>query len=239
MLLDLFRNDNYITVNTKLVKLFGFEVAIYCSELMNILGKAVKKDKVDNGYIKVDRKYIEEKTTINLDSQIKCDKNLMKLNVVLVDSEDPNRLYVNVEELAKIVTNEDEKTLKSLSKKISKTPKGTKLTRQQLIIQELKEGISCSDETLTNSLRDWVDSVYAKPGGFLSKVAVKTFMDDLMKYTQGDLDVALKIVNIASIRGYKECQWAVNVYEQEKRTVINKPRVTTQQKASVLSDEIF
>lgn len=239
MLLDLFRNDNYITVNTKLVKLFGFEVAIYCSELMNILGKAVKKDKVDNGYIKVDRKYIEEKTTINLDSQIKCDKNLMKLNVVLVDSEDPNRLYVNVEELAKIVTNEDEKTLKSLSKKISKTPKGTKLTRQQLIIQELKEGISCSDETLTNSLRDWVDSVYARPGGFLSKVAVKTFMDDLMKYTQGDLDVALKIVNIASIRGYKECQWAVNVYEQEKRTVINKPRVTTQQKASVLSDEIF
>ena len=154
MLLDLFRNDNYITVNTKLVRLFGFEVAIYCSELMNILGKAVKKDKVDNGYIKVDRKYIEDKTTINLDSQLKCDKNLMKLNVVLVDSEDPNRLYVNVEELAKIVTNEDERTLNSLSKKISKNPKGTKMSKQQIIINELKDGITCSDDTLTKSLRD-------------------------------------------------------------------------------------
>ena len=60
-----------------------------------------------------------------------------------------------------------------------------------------------------------------------------------MKYTQGDLEIALKIVNIASVRGYKECQWAINVYEQEKRTTINKPRVTTQQRASTLSDEVF
>ena len=239
MLLDLFRNDNYITINTKLVKLFGFEVAVYCSELTNILGKAFKKNKVDNGYINVDRKYIEERTTLNIDSQIKCDKNLTKLNIVLVDSEDPNRLYINVEELARIVTNEDEKTLSSLSKKISKTPKGTKLTKQQIIIKELKDGITCSDETLTKSLRDWVDSVYAKPGGFLSKVAVKTFMDDLMTYTNGDLDIALKIVNIASIRGYKECQWAINIYEQDKRTCLNKPRTTTQQRATILSDEVF
>lgn len=239
MLLDLFRNDNYLTINTKLVRLFGFEVAVYCSELTNILGKAFKKDKVDNGYIKVDRKYIEDKTTLNIDTQIKCDKNLTRLNVVLVDSEDPNRLYINVEELARIVTNEDERTLKSLSKKVSKTPKGTKLTKQQIIIQELKDSISCSDETLTNSLRDWVDSVYAKPGGFLSKVAVKSFMNDLMNYTQGDLDIALKIVNIASIRGYKECQWAINVYEQDRRTSVNKPRVTTQQRVVDLSNEIF
>lgn len=239
MLLDLFRNDNYITINTKLVKLFGFEVSVYCSELMNILGKAFKKDKVENGYIKVDRKYIEDKTTISLDAQIKCDKNLTKLNIVLVDSEDPNRLYINVEELARIITNEDEKTLKSLSKKISKTPKGTKLTKQQIIINELKNGINCSDETLTQYLRDWVDSVYAKPGGFLSKVAVTSFMSELMAYTNGDLDTALEIVKIASIRGYKECQWAINIYEQNKRTMLSKPRVTTQQRATILSDEVF
>ena len=80
----------------------------------------------------------------------------------------------------------------------------------------------------------------------LFKNSIKLFQDTLNNYTQGDLDLALRIVHIATAQSYKDCQWAINVYEKDK-VIINRQqqqkltalRVTDQIKADKLSDEIF
>ena len=94
-------------------------------------------------------------------------------------------------------------------------------------------------------MRDWVDGVYARPNGFLSKSSIKIFQDTLNSYTQGDLDLALRVVQIATVQGYRDCQWAINMLqdsEKRKQKQNNTQiRVTEQQVATKkdLSDIVF
>ena len=58
MLLDVFDNDNSISINYKTIQIFGLPTAVYLTELINIYKKATRKNKLDNEYFKVDRNYI-------------------------------------------------------------------------------------------------------------------------------------------------------------------------------------
>ena len=112
------------------------------------------------------------------------------------------------------------------------------------MINELKNSIVCSNYELLTALRDWVDGVYARPGGFLSKSSIKLFQDTLNNYTQGDLDLALAVVRVATIQGYRDCTWAINLYESNKAKAnsnINKVRTTEQNVATEddLGDVVF
>ena len=113
------------------------------------------------------------------------------------------------------------------------------------VINELKDSISCSNYELLTALRNWVDSIYARPNGFLSKTAITIFQNTLNEYTKGDLDLALRIVQIASVQGYKNCEWAIALYEkdQKQKSKVQKERIriTEQVVASKedLSDKIF
>ena len=55
MLLDVFDNDNSISVNYRTIQIFGLPTAVYLTELINIYKKATRKNKlVEDGYFKVD-----------------------------------------------------------------------------------------------------------------------------------------------------------------------------------------
>lgn len=247
MLIDLINPTNTITVNLKLAQTVGLNAAVYCYELLTIYGKAKKKEKlIDEDYFKVDRKYVFSRTTLSIEDQIKCDQNLIKVNVIKKHADDPDVIKVDVDLLATIIACEDVKLLDNLGKRVKvANPKGVKQTQRQMMINSLKDSIECSNYELLTALRDWVDAVFANPNGFLSKSAIKTFQDTLNNYTQGDLDLALSIVKTCSIQGYKDCQWGINVYEKDKKIKAQQasfgPRVTTQQKAEKedISDIVF
>lgn len=234
MLVDLLLNDNYIVINIKVAQIFGLDGAVYISQLINIYHKALKKNKVENNYFKVDRKYISEKTTLCLNDQLVVDQNLIKLNVLTKHSDDPNIIKLDENLLLSIINSDDNKLLEGIQLKAKiKSPKGVKESQRQIIINNLKNSIICSNYELLTALRDWVDAIYSKPTGYLSKTAINTFQTTLNNYTQGDLDLALKIVQIASIQGYKDCQWAINAYEKDKTFNSTKIRTTIQKTASV------
>ena len=75
--------------------------------------------------------------------------------------------------------------------------------------------------------------------------AYEIFQDTLNSYTKGDLDVALRIVQIATVQGYRECQWAINMFEdsekRKRKQENSQVRVTEQQVATKkdLSDIVF
>ena len=251
MLLDLMNSENYISFNIELAHKVGLESAVYCAELLNIYKKAYNKKKlIDNEYIKLDRNYIYDKTSLLIEDQLRCDLNLTKINLIKKNKDNPDVIKLDIQLLASIISSDDIKLKENIKELVTKkSPKGLKESSRQYMISELKNSIVCSNYELLTALRGWVDGVYANPKGFLSKQSIKLFQDTLNNYTQGDLDLALRIVNIATIQGYRDCQWAINSYEDDLKikkknliqysTVNNQVRTTEQVKADKLSNDIF
>lgn len=247
MLLDLFDNDNSIIVNYKTIQVFGLPTAVYLTELINIYKKAHRKNKlIDEEYFKVDRKYINNLIALTPEEQIVCDLNLIKTSILKKSNDNPDILKVDINLYLSLLASEDLKLYDDIKKQMRvQKPKGTKESQRQQYINILKNSIECSNYELLTALRDWVDGVYARPTGFLSKSSIRIFQDTLNNYTKGDLDVALRIVQIATVQGYRDCTWAINMFEDsEKRRLkqtTSSVRVTEQKVATKkdLSDIVF
>lgn len=239
--MDIFNQDNSITINYKAITLFGLNTAAYLTLLISIYRKATRKNKLDNDFFKLDRSYIQELLGMSVEEQLVCDGNLLKLSIIRKSPDDPNRIKVDLKLYLSLLNDDDLKLIDEVRKSMKVTrPKGLKQSQRQIQINNLKDCIQCSNYELLTALRDWVDGVYANPKGFLSRASIKVFQDTLNNYTKGDLDLALRIVRIATVQGYRDCNWAINVYEKESKPR-QAVRVTEQEVASKdnLSDTIF
>ena len=247
MLLDVFDNDNSISVNYITIQIFGLPTAVYLTELINIYKKATRKNKlVEDGYFKVDRKYVNNVLCLTPEEQIICDLNLIKTSVLKKSSDNPDILKIDIKLYLSLLCSEDMKLYDDVKKQMKvQKPKGTKESQRQQYINVLKNSIECSNYELLTALRDWVEGVYARPNGFLSKSSIKIFQDTLNSYTKGDLDLALRVVQIATVQGYRDCQWAINMLEdsekRKKKQNNSQIRVTEQEVADKkqLSDIVF
>ena len=247
MLLDVFDNDNSISVNYRTIQIFGLPTAVYLTELINIYKKATRKNKlVEDGYFKVDRKYVNNVLGLTPEEQIICDLNLIKTSVLKKSSDNPDILKIDIKLYLSLLCSEDMKLYDDVKKQMKvQKPKGTKESQRQQYINVLKNSIECSNYELLTELRDWVEGVYARPNGFLSKSSIKIFQDTLNSYTKGDLDLALRVVQIATVQGYRDCQWAINMLEdsekRKKKQNNSQIRVTEQEVADKkqLSDIVF
>lgn len=246
MLIDLLNSSNYIMVNMDAIRIFGLNTAVYCAELLNIYKKAVTKKKLYNDvYFKIDRDYIKKQTSIEVEDQLKCDANLLKVNIIKVDEENPDIIFFDVEVYASILSSEDVKLLDKVSAKVKvSNPKGTKQVQRDRIIIALKESIECKTYEVLTALKGWIDSVMADPKRYLSKQQVAAFKERLDDYCNGDLQKALEIIRLATIHAYIDCQWAINVYERNNQPSrsqlqINTVRVTEQKKTVEVGEDAF
>lgn len=102
------------------------------------------------------------------------------------------------------------KELKIMTKRIS----NKKRTKDEVIKDELKSKIQTTNTELYSAYSDWIDAVYAKQG-WMSARSVKVAQQDVDNYSDRNLDVALKIIEIAATRGYREMEWAINAYKKD------------------------
>ena len=253
MLIDLLNSANYIMVNKDAIKLLGLNTAIYCAELLNIYKKAVIKHKLINDiYFKIDRKYITNQTSLSVDDQILCDKNLISLNIIKLDDSNSDIIYFDVEKFASILSSEDVKLLKDISNEITKsTLKKEKEDKAEAKraknIDRLKSAIRCNTPEVLYALKDWIDAVMADPKKYLSVPQVELFKNKLDDYCDGDLNKALAIIRNATVHQYVDCQWAINSYEKDlqvqanlkAQAQYNTPRITEQRRTIKLSGESF
>lgn len=241
MLLDLLNSDNYININIDIAKIFGINAAVYCSELMNIYKKAITKCRlIDNEYFKLDRKYMTNRTTLTSEDQILVDSKFIAVGIMSKHADDPDIIKLDVNLLASIITSEDESTIKSIQSKI-KPKKEKRKSTQETIISNMKNHIKCSNDELKAALYNWVDAIYAKPSNaFLTFAVIDMFQNSLYEYTKGDLDMALRLVEIATIQGFKDFTWVKSTYERDLRynkksssyTDSKLPRTTAQKVAT-------
>lgn len=246
MLLDLLGTDNYISFNIKVANVIGLHAAIYVNEITNINAKAIRKEKLEDGFITLDRTYIQSRTTLPIEEQYSIDKNLNNIGAVELKEENPDKIKLNIDILTNIIASEDVKLLKRVTKLTTPNTGKTnfsKMSMRQRTIAELKDKIKCDNEELREAYKCWIDGVYARPNGFLSARAISIFQKGVDDFAKRDLDLALKIIDIATVNGLRDVTWAIDNFNKNyakdyyKNQAASSPTPTI--KRTQLSSEVF
>lgn len=239
MLIDLLSMSNYVSYNIKLAELLGLHSAIYISEIMNINDKAIRKNKVDSNYFKLEREYIKSRTTLEEKEQLSIEDNLIKLGI-LERGKDNNELSLNITTLTTLMMSADE-TLIDNVKKLSKVKKpSTRTSKKEQIKNNLKVAILTTNAELKSAYESWIDAVYEKDG-WMTKEAVTHAQEVIDTASNRDLDIALEILKIASVNAYRDMSWAVNAYRAQYKVnyKIKSPTNQNTKKETQLSNEVF
>ena len=117
----------------------------------------------------------------------------------------------------------------------------------------MKLNIVTNNSELRSAYISWIDAVYEKDG-FMTKQAVVSAQAKVDEFSNRNLDIALKVLEIASISGYRDITWAINAYNRDYRvgytfsskSTPQNPVFLTPEKPSVvpnvrkrLSEEVF
>ena len=244
MLFDLLAPDMYVSYNIKSAKIFGLQPAIYVSELININRKAIEKNKLkDNQYFKINREYIEVRTTLNKNEQKEIDDKLKSINLISV-GESSDLLKVNMDVLTSLILGEQK-----IVAEITQTVKRGRPSKQEMVLKALRANIETTNPELKQAYEDWIDAVCAK-NGWMTKNHVIEAQKTLNNYNKDkDLDLALAIIKIAILGGYREMSWAIENFEknhkkefenQFKNPVSNNSNNNNIQKPRLrMSEEVF
>lgn len=237
MLIDLLSTSNYVSYNIKLAELLGLHTAIYISELMNINDKAIRKNKLDDNYFKLQREYIKGRTTLEEKEQLSIEENLIKLGI-LEKGNAEDELSLNITTLTTIMMSADEQLIDNI-KKLNKV-KNKKTTKKEQVKLNLKKALIVDNIELREAYEKWIDAVYEKDG-WMTKEAVSYAQEIIDNASNRDLDIALEILKIASVNAYRDMSWAVNAYKAQYKVNYKIKNQTTPvvTKATELSSEVF
>lgn len=211
MLIDLLSMSNYVHFNVKLAHILGLNSSIYLSQIMDINEKAIRKEKTDKNFFTIDREYITKRTTITEKEQKEIENNLIKIGVLERSTGNADTILLNITVLTSILMSPDEELVRDISS-ISK-PK-QKRTKAEAIKDTLKQNIVTTNIELRTAYFSWIDAVYEKDG-FMTKSAVVAAQARIDEFSNRNLDVALKVLEIASINGYRDITWAINTYNKD------------------------
>jgi len=231
MIINLISTNNYNQYNIELAHLIGLHEAIYLNELININDKAIRKNKVANGFFTVDREYVTKRTTLTSAEQKEIDQEL-KICTILNIGEDKDSVSIDYSKLTTMLMDKNESILKGFVKEVKAQKKQSKA---EVIRQQLKKNVNTQNDELYNAYCEWIDSVSNKRG-YMDKKAVIEGQQVIDNFCDRDLDKALKIISIATVNSYVDMNWAVNTYKKDYKVSVNMP---TLQNIQQLSDEVF
>ena len=214
MLLDLLCTGNYISFNSQLANILGLKEAIYLSEIMNINSKAIKKSVTVDGGFTLDRQYLCSRTTITEEEQLSIEDRLSKVGIV-EKNEENSVIQLNINVLTTIMMSQDEQLTQNIEKLVKLNSAVSKKTKKQAMIDNLKKLIHCENAELQEAYEGWIEGVMANPNGFLSKKSIEIFQKNVDAFADHNLDVALTIIDIATVNGYRDATWAINTFKKE------------------------
>lgn len=237
MIADVLSGNNYINMNVKLAQLTNINTAVYFAEVLNIITKVCQKKKYDNnGYFKLDRKYVEKRTTLTLDEQYICDETLSNLNACLeVSEDDRDKVRVNLEALLSQLTGFEltpsEAPKRKRRPRVANTDSTKpRLTKSEYAIINLKKCIKEQDSSLRVAYENWVESTYYSK--HLTKVVVNLFEDTINSFTT-DLQTKLEIINRCTANAWADAKWGINALNKTSKVGT---KLNTQKVATTLSD---
>ena len=241
MLIELLSTSNYVSFNTRLAQILGLHSAIYLSQIMDINEKAIRKNKTDGEFFTVDRSYIAKRTTIEEKEQKEIEKNLLKVGVLERSKTDPNTIQLNITVLTSIIMSPDEDLVKDISQTVHEKTKQQQ--KQKQIVKQLKERVVTLNPELQSAYYCWIDSVVEKQG-WMTSASVTNAQRAIDAFSNRNLDIALKVLEIAQNSGYRDIQWAINAYKKDYQVDVEVQKTTMAEpivlrRATRLSTEEF
>ena len=213
MLLDMLSTDMYVSYNVKLAHRIGLHTSIYMTELLNINRKAIQKEKlINNSFFKVDRNYIEQRTTLTRKEQKELDEILQNLNIIKIDSTSRDILYIDTNALTGLLL-DDRATVET---KLRPIVKKKRVTKHDMLVAELRNEITTDNVELRAAYEEWIDAVLARQG-WMAKTSVQDAQKLIDTYTDKDLDLAIQIIRVGTANGYRDMSWAINKFETSSR----------------------
>lgn len=209
MLIDFLSTDTYGMYNIDLANIIGLHEAIYVNNLINIYKKAITKKKLHGDFILIDREYITSVTTFTVAEQKEMDKKLQDVNILHINIDNKDLVKLNLSNITTLLVTDNEELVTDVKTKTTKK----KRTKAEAIKDNLKNLITVNNDELRKAYEDWIDAVYAKQG-WMSAKCVTVGQNQLDTFANHNLDVALDILNIASIHGYRDMQWAIENYNK-------------------------
>lgn len=238
MLCELLSLSNYGYFNISLATIIGLEPAIYVGELINLNEKALRKEKLENNFFRVDRSYIQKRTTLTSEKQRDIDVALLRIGILEKHPEKSNYFALNTNVITTLVSSPDEKMLKAVSTIGKKCT--AKRTKHEMDVEALLMYVIEPDEILKELYSGWIDSVVTKDG-WMSKVSVTEGQRYLHNFSQGNKDIERRVLEIASINGHRDMNWSIQRYVADTGQQLI---LTPQQKSAPiarkrLGDEVF
>jgi hypothetical protein len=230
--LDLLSIGNHIMINTNIAKVFGLNTAAYWGELLNVLSQVQKKKTYnEEGYFKLHRKYMEEKTTLTTEEQKECEEILSAANVLMVCPTDKNSIRVNVRNMVSLIAEGKESEIEKISTMARGKTKKTKAeTTKACVRNALVNGLFEPVEEVKEAYTLWIDSILAvkKP---LSNAIRDLFVKELNAYTDNPA-IKIAIIETAIKLSYTNATWVIQQWEKSGRQV-DPTRLQTQQKQPI------
>lgn len=219
MLIDVMSPYSYLQVNTKMISIFGLNVAAYWAELLNIYPRVIKKKKDEviqaNGYFTIDRDYIRQRTSLDLTEQAKCDKALVNVGALAVDPEKPDFICISLNRMMEILTEDDTAAIVAIQKQAKAKKSSAAETKALMIRNNLKKAVVNADQELVVAYQTWIDSMLDSKK-VLTKAAVEIFQKTVENYSTSK-QVKLKLIEIATIHAWPNADWAINNFERDNK----------------------
>lgn len=217
MLVDLLSTDCQVSYNCNLAQVIGLHASIYVTELINISRKAAQKKKLfDDKYFVVDRKYITARTTLAPAEQKSIEKGLEELNIVSFGKV-PDSVYIDLTTLSGVMIGDADIQEKAKKAAQNLATKSKPMTAKQRCAIDMKKYIYTTNSELYSAYSEWIDAVCDKLG-WMSQKAVTVGQQTVDNYAKGDLDVALKIIELATAAGYRDVNWAISAFEKDYKS---------------------
>jgi len=219
MWLDVMSQYNSLAVNIKLANVLGLHTAVYWAELLNVYARVIKKFKdllIDNeGYFELDREYVKERTTLDIEEQLKIDAGLKKLNVLSERENDPNWIKLDVERFCALLVDDDIDAIRNMQKTAKLSRDDQAMAKKNCVRRNLVAVLSETDKDVLEAYKVWIDAMLEakKP---LTRAAVEIYQRNLNDYTDSK-DVKIKILEIATSLAYHEFAWARDQFEKNYR----------------------
>lgn len=212
MLNELLSQSSYQSYNIKLANVIGLHEAIYFNILTEMYDTAYKNNSLNSGCITIDRDIIKKLTTFDKREQGTLEKQLLNLGLISYGVLD-TLIKVNYDTLVSMFTEKNE----SITQDLSKARKvANKEAKAESILAKVKKHININyPAELQLAYSDWLETLSEK-NNFVSKQALFNAENTVDKFANGNINVALEVIRIASAHGWIDMDWAINNYNNTK-----------------------
>ena len=136
-----------------------------------------------------------------------------------------------------ILSEDDTAAIVAIQKKAKSKKSSAAETKNIMIRQNLKKAIIESDEEVKTAYHTWIDAIM-EGKNYLTKPAVEIFYKTVSEFSNLK-QVRLKLIEIATVHGYKDATWAINIFNKDNKSTGTRIGVPQKQNVGIDPNSVF